>query len=136
MVTGVETASLVLAVVPLIIYALDNYENAIGPTKAFIKWKGNIAKAKHELYVLYAAYDQILRVLLRPVISKDDLQIMIEDMNSENWKQGKISEDLRCYLGASYLAVTMEIEQIAKDLLEIATHLNLNPAQPVCLEHT
>jgi hypothetical protein len=134
MVTGVETAGLVLATIPLIICALENYESTIGPTKAFIRWKGNLAIAKNELYVLYAAFDQTLRVLLTPIAGPEDLMTMIEDTTSDLWKKGDIAEDLEHHLGLAYLAVMLEIERIAGDLLDIVKHLNIAGAQQVVSE--
>jgi hypothetical protein len=131
MVTGLETAGLVLAAIPLIICALENYEIAIEAAKAFRHWKGNLSKAKNELYVLWAAYDQTLRVLLTPVTSKEDLETMIENIKSDLWTHGDIAEDLQRHLGTAYLAVILEIEQIANDLLEIVRHLHLVGAQQV-----
>lgn len=125
MVTGVETAGLVLATIPLIICALENYENAIGPTKAFIRWKGNLAIARTELYVHYAAFDQTLRILLSAVAGPSDLAIMIEDTTNELWKKGTIAEDMEGHLGKAHLAVMLEVERIANELLEIAQHLNI-----------
>lgn len=126
MVTGVETAGLVLATIPLIICALEHYESAIGSTKAFLHWKGNLSKATSELYVLHAAYDQTLRVLLIPVTSKEDLVSMVDDTTSALWTQGEIAEDLKTYLGP---AIMREIESIATNLLEIIKHLNIAGAQ-------
>lgn len=134
MVTGVETAGLVLATIPLIICALENYEGAIGPTKAFIRWKGHLSKAKNELYVLYAAYDQTLRVLLNPIASKADIVTMIEDIKSDLWTQGDIAEDLQRHLGIAYMAIMLEIERIADDLLEIVRHLNISGTHQVYLD--
>jgi hypothetical protein len=131
MVTGVETAGLVLAAIPLIICALESYESAIGPTKAFFRWKGHLAQAKNELYVLYAAYDQTLRVLLDPVTSKEDLVAMTENFESDLWTGGGIAEEFERHLGTAYLAVILEIERIAKDLLEIVKYLNIAGAQQV-----
>ncbi|PVH92337.1 hypothetical protein DM02DRAFT_543892 [Periconia macrospinosa] len=129
MVTGVETAGLVLAAIPLIICALEHYESAIGPTKAFFHWKGNLSKATNELYVLHASYDQTLRVLLNPITSKEDLVTMVENIESDLWTRGDIAEDLQCHLGTAYVAVILEIEQIASGLLEIVKHLNIARAQ-------
>lgn len=131
MVTGVETAGLVLATIPLLICAFENYENAIGPTKAFFQWKGNLSKAMNELYVLHAAYDQTLRVLLNPVTSKEDLVTMVENTKSDLWTQGDIAEDLEYHLGTAYMAVMLEIEQIADNLLNIVKHMNIAGVQQV-----
>ncbi|KAH7411570.1 hypothetical protein DE146DRAFT_241713 [Phaeosphaeria sp. MPI-PUGE-AT-0046c] len=129
MVTGVETAGLVLATIPLIICALENYENAIGPTKAFLRWKGHLTIAKSELYVHYAAFDQTLRILLAAVAGPDDLTTMIEDTTNELWERGDISEDLKHYLGKAHTAVMFQIEHVAEDLLEIVRHLNISGTQ-------
>ena len=131
MVTGVETAGLVLATIPLIICALESYESAIGPIKALFHWKGNLSKATNELYILHSAYSQILLVLLSPITSKEDLVTMTENISSDLWTREDIAKDLQCQLGTAYVAVMLEIEQIADGLLEIVKHLNIAGAQQV-----
>jgi hypothetical protein len=59
---------------------------------------------------------------------------MIEDTTSDLWKKGNIAEDLEHHLGLAYLAVMLEIERIAGDLLDIVKHLNIAGAQQVVSE--
>ena len=95
MVTGVETAGLILGVFPLVISALEHYEDAIDPARAFVKWKGELSKVIRDLYMSLTTYNLTVRVLLRPIVSKQDLDEMMEDPKSNLWKDDALANELR-----------------------------------------
>ncbi|KAF2271109.1 hypothetical protein CC78DRAFT_550067 [Lojkania enalia] len=131
MASGVELAGLVLATIPLIISALEHYEDAVEPTIAFFQWKGQLSKAINELSVVYASYDQALRLLLQPIASREDVVAMMEDTRDELWTKGDVAEELRNHLGAAWKPCVMTIEEVSDSLLEISQHLNIAGAQLV-----
>jgi hypothetical protein len=134
MVTGVETAGFVLGVIPLLISALEHYEDAVEPTKAFFfHWRGNLSTAIDELMVLYAAYDQSLRLLLTPLATREDLVAMMEDPKHALWSQGEVVDDLRAHLGNTYAACILTIDEIAETLMGAVKNLNIPGAQSVRL---
>jgi hypothetical protein len=131
MVTGVEAAGLVLGAIPLIISALENYENLAAPTKAFIHWKRHFRRLINELYAIRTSYDQAIHLLLEPFADKADRHTMLEDPRSELWREGEIAESLRDNLGLTYDPFILTIEEVSDILVEIATCLNIPGSQQV-----
>ncbi|PVH93754.1 hypothetical protein DM02DRAFT_603527 [Periconia macrospinosa] len=129
MVTGVETAGLVLGSLPLLISALENYDDIVGPTKQFFSWKKHKRKLIQELYTLRASYDQAIQVLLEPITESEDLIIMMHDPDSDLWKTGSIADDLRNTLKSTYDPLISTIGDIAEILRLIAAHLHLEGLQ-------
>jgi hypothetical protein len=131
MVTGVETAGLVLGAIPLLISALENLENMAAPTKAFFSWKPHLRKLIQELYTIHTSYDQAVRLLLKPFADHADQTTMMDDPRSELWKEGDIADSLRGHLGSAYRPFTLTIDEVSEILVEIATCLNIPGSQQV-----
>jgi hypothetical protein len=52
-----EIAGLVLGAVPLLISALEHYEDFVEPTVAFFKWKGQLSQATRRLQMGHTVYE-------------------------------------------------------------------------------
>jgi len=48
--SGIEIAGLVLGAIPLVISALEHYENSLDPTIAFIRWNRELSTAIQKLW--------------------------------------------------------------------------------------
>ena len=131
MVTGIETAGLVLGSLPLLIAALEHYEDMAGPTKAFFTWMRHRRRLIQELYTLRASYDQAIDILLKPIADTDDLTVMVENPLSDLWTTGAIANTLRDLLGSTYDPLILTISEIREILDGIAAHLNLQGSQQV-----
>ncbi|KAJ5689685.1 hypothetical protein N7462_004077 [Penicillium macrosclerotiorum] len=129
MVTGVETAGLVLGAIPLLISALENYENLAAPTKAFIHWRSRLRGLVLELYTIHTSYDQAVRVLLKPYADPADQITMMEDPRSNLWREGDIADSLRNQLGPVYGPFIHTIDEVSEILVEIAACLNIPGSQ-------
>lgn len=133
MVTGVETAGLVLAAIPLIISALEHYDDFAAPTKAFIHWRRHLRRLMQELYVIRASYDQAIHLLLKPFAGLADQTTMIEDPRSELWIEGDIADNLRDRLGLVYRPFILTVDEVSEILVEIASCLNIPGSHQVCV---
>ncbi|KAJ5175165.1 uncharacterized protein N7482_001042 [Penicillium canariense] len=131
MVTGVETAGLVLGAIPIIISALENYENLAAPTQAFIHWKRHLRRLIRELYTIHTSYDQAVRLLLKPFADLTDQTTMMEDSRSALWREGDIADSLRDKLGPVYGPFILTIDEVSEILVEIAACLNIPGSQQV-----
>ncbi|KAI9761902.1 MAG: hypothetical protein M1840_001518 [Geoglossum simile] len=129
MLTGVETAGIVLGSLPLLIAALEHYENIVRPTKEFFTWRKHRRKLVQELYTLRAFYDQAICLLLKPIADTEDLTMMVEDPLSDLWTTGAIADELRDVLGPAYDPLILAIGEIAEILGDIAAHLNIQRLQ-------
>jgi hypothetical protein len=131
MVTGVETAGLVLGSLPVLISALEHYEDMVRPTKEFFTWNKYRRKLVQELYTLRASYDQVIYLLLDPITEKDELSAMVDDPRSVFWTASPIADHVRDILGSAYDPLILTIDEIAEILEAIAAHLNIPGSQQV-----
>ncbi|KAI0127544.1 hypothetical protein BJ170DRAFT_683381 [Xylariales sp. AK1849] len=129
-----EIAGLVLGAVPLLISALEHYEDFVEPTVAFFLWKGQLSKVTRRLLMGHTAYEQNMRLLLKQVVSNKDLCNMIDDPCSDLWKNESVVEDLQSKLGHAYLSSKTTIEEIADIMVCIAASLNIDGADKVTQE--
>lgn len=131
MVTGVETAGLLLGAFPLIISALEHYEHSIDPARAFVKWQDELLKTVRELYMGLTTYNQTVCLLLKPIASEQDLVEMMEDPKSSLWKDETLADKLCLMLGPTYDAFMLTIQDIDDIMASIAKCLNIEGAQKV-----
>ncbi|KAH7141973.1 hypothetical protein EDB81DRAFT_885024 [Dactylonectria macrodidyma] len=82
--TTAEIAGLVLGAVPLLISELEHYEDFVEPMVAFLKWKGQLSKVTRRLLMGHTAYDHNVRLLLKQVVSNEDLVDMMDDPQSDD----------------------------------------------------
>ncbi|PGH13361.1 hypothetical protein AJ80_06355 [Polytolypa hystricis UAMH7299] len=129
--SGIETAGLVLAVMPLIISAIENYESVIEPARAFLKWRGQLSDAIRELYLGRTTYDQTIRLLLMSIINQEDLDQMMDDPTSEHWKDNELAANLRLKLKKSYDPCMLTIKEIEGIMITIAECLNIDGSHQV-----
>jgi hypothetical protein len=131
MVTGVETAGLVLGSLPLLIAALEHYEDIVRPTREFFKWGKHRRKLVQELYTLRASYEQAIEILLKPIAEPEDSITMMDNPRSDLWKVGPVADRLRDTFGSAYKPLIFTIEEISEILGSIAAHLNIKGSQQV-----
>ncbi|KAF3195663.1 hypothetical protein TWF225_000059 [Orbilia oligospora] len=122
--SGIEIAGLVLGAVPLVIAALEHYEDIIGPAKSFVKFKGELGRAIRELRNYHTLFEQSIEVLLRPVTTDQELNEMIDNTKSKLWEDPSIEKDLRENLGRAYTPYMETVNQIQKIMTGIASKLN------------
>ncbi|RYP46715.1 hypothetical protein DL768_007123 [Monosporascus sp. mg162] len=129
-----EIAGLVLGAVPLLISALEHYEDFVEPTVAFFKWKGQLSKVTRRLLMGHTAYEQNVRLLLKQVVSNEDLVSMIDDPQSDDWKSDCLVKDLREKLGSAYQPTLSTIQEIADIMVSVAASLNIDGSDKDGLE--
>lgn len=126
-----EIAGLVLAVVPLLISALEHYEDAIAPSVAFLRWRQQLPKVIRDLYMGHTSYEQNIRLLLDQSTSKEQLSEMVSDPNCVHWKSEDLVDALQDRLGTAYEPCMSTINEIAGIMTDIAKCLNIEGADKV-----
>jgi hypothetical protein len=71
MLTGVETAGVVLTAFPLFISALEHYSNSLELIKAFFEYDSQLPIRIRKLRNQHVHYQQTLRLLLCPIVDPD-----------------------------------------------------------------
>jgi len=122
--SGIEIAGILLGAIPLVIAALEHYEDIIGPTKAFVKFQGHLDRAIRELWNQHTLFEQSIEMLLRPITTDQELSEMIDNTNSKLWQDLAIEQSLRSHLGRAYSPYVMAVTHIQKIMIEIAMKLD------------
>ena len=123
--SGVEAAGFILAVLPLMISAVEKYNESLDPVKSFIRWERELPAFIRKLRNQEVHYQQTLRLLLEPVTSPEDLAEMIRDPLSTCWKDEGITESLQDRLGDSFVAYQDIIRDVDRIMRAIASKLDL-----------
>ncbi|KAK6501617.1 hypothetical protein TWF481_009452 [Arthrobotrys musiformis] len=121
--SGIEIAGLVLGAIPLVISALEHYEDIIGPVKAFTKYRGELGHAIRELRNHHTSFEQSIEVLLRPITTDQELSAMIDNTDSDLWQDPDIDHQLKKSLGRAYAPYMENVNYVQKILTTIASKL-------------
>ncbi|EXJ78184.1 hypothetical protein A1O3_09345 [Capronia epimyces CBS 606.96] len=113
--SGIEVAGLVLGAIPLVLSALEHYEDIIGPTKAFVRFQGELDRAIRELRNQHTLFEQSIEVLLRPITTDQELSF---------GKDSAIEDKLRRKLGNAYPSYMRTIDDIQSIMIGIAMKLD------------
>lgn len=126
-----EIAGLVLGAIPLLISALEHYEDVVEPAVAFWQWKGQLSNITRHLYMGHTAYEQNVRILLSQTVDDEDLNTMINDPGSDLWKTNELTNGLQSRLGSAYRPSLDTVKEIASIMADIAKGLNIEGAEKV-----
>ncbi|KAF2142808.1 uncharacterized protein K452DRAFT_307725 [Aplosporella prunicola CBS 121167] len=124
--SGVELAGLVLAVLPLVIQALEDYNEGLDPIKAFIRWERELPSFIRKLRNQHVQYELTLRLLLTPITTEYELAEMITDPSGDLWKDPEMAIKLEEKLGEAYQAYQGTMTDIDAIMKKIASKLDLN----------
>lgn len=94
MLTGIETAGLVLGILPLFISAFEHYNDGLEPIKAFWDIDRLLPIQIRRLRNQHVHYEQTLRILLAQIVDRNEVEEMIAAPNSDIWKTPDMQERL------------------------------------------
>ena len=126
MVTGIETAGLVLGSLPLVISALEHYAEGIS---TIIKWwhfKKEILCLVRSLEAEQARFLNTCELLLEGLVPAQDLEKLIQNAGGEQWKDDELDAKLRRRLHRSHMPYLNSVTGMQEALEEIKTKLELN----------
>lgn len=126
-----EIVGLVLGAIPLLISALEHYEDFVEPTVAFFKWRGQLSKITRRLLMGHTDYELNVRLLLKQVVKDEDLAKMIDDPQNDKWKSDWLVEDLSEKLGTAYQPTISTIQEIVDIMVSVAASLNIDGSDKV-----
>jgi hypothetical protein len=130
MVTGVETAGLVLAVFPLVVNGLGSY---VAGANTLRRWRNErmygreLKHLQRQLETQRVIYLNTLEELLADIVHSDaDRALLINDPSDPTWKRKEYETLLHEKLGQSYHAYLATVNDLCESitLLEEKTSLN------------
>jgi hypothetical protein len=126
MVTGVETAGLVLAVFPIVVEGLKGYVDGIETIKRYWKYA---AQLKHLIRILRmeeAKFSNTCTELLHDLVAAPELALLLEKPGSWRWRDAELQIKLRARLGRGLHAYLEAVTDMTDILDEFRRKLELD----------
>jgi hypothetical protein len=102
-----ELAGIVLGAVPLIIYALDNYQSAWDPVKGFCHWGETIETIKIQIFLQKQQLHTTLGALdleLTDSTTLEEIEAALQISHPSHWKQ--------------FVAIIEQMDEILKEVAQ------------------
>jgi hypothetical protein len=131
MVTGVETAGLVLGSIPLILASLEFYSKGIAATKRCLRYKEQFLNLVNELSTENAICTNNINLLLVGVVKPKHMAEFLMNPNGDRWKDAQFDQRLKQRLGNSYDSYIATIEEINKTATIFKQRLKLDASGKV-----
>lgn len=131
MLTGVETAGLVLATLPLFISAFEHYNDGLEPIKAFWDIDRQLPIQIRRLRNQHVHFEQTLRILLAQIVEADEVEEMIAAPNSGIWKTVEMLERLESRLQESCNAYQDTVDHMEEIMKRIAKDFKMDHSERV-----
>ena len=122
MVTGIETAGLVLAVLPLVISALESYKDGLQTIRRLYHSEAELRKLTRTLKVQRSKYRTNLEKLIKAAAPNLGIQDVSEDFCDPIW-HGELNARVKAYLDDRYESFEMVVEDYQECIGEIAKKL-------------
>ncbi|KAM0717634.1 hypothetical protein Q7P37_007486 [Cladosporium fusiforme] len=128
MLTGVEVAGLVLAVLPLCITMIEHYEDEIEPFANLFSYSTRLSTRRKDLYCVHASFTKTIQNLCHNASVADSEQFDEMVKKAEPWVNNDESErKLRQFLGLqSHQAYRFEAITICDNIMKVAGILGLD----------
>ena len=124
MLTGVETAGLVLAIFPLVLNGLSHWLEGLHKIKRWRRVHRQLKIYEIRLQSQKVTYQNTLELLLVGIVqTDDDTAAMLAEPGGEVWKKAKYDHLLRSRLGCAYDPFFEMIELMVTTLREIEKKL-------------
>ena len=127
MITGVETAGLVLAAFPLIISALEHYREGLEPLKDFWKFRTDFLTLIHQIGYQKVVFDENIEELLSPVVtSEEELESLISDPGGPVWHEATLEARLKNRLPRSYEWYCGIVDELNQAMFKLKGKLHIS----------
>ena len=117
--SGIEAASLALAVLPLMLSAAKSYNDVLGPFLRYRRFAKEAKRYSKELDIQRTIFRNECRNLLEEIIEHDAASSMLELLTTETWSDRQLDLRLVEQLGESKQACVTKIGLIEEQLQDI-----------------
>ena len=120
--SGFEIVGVVLAVLPLLISAVENYQSGLNPLKTLLypsKHRIELHSLKRKLRVQRDLFENSLTTLLLPSISRKTLDILFKNPNGPAWHTPATTEKLKLQLESTHSGCLIVIEDLGDAFKEL-----------------
>ena len=127
MVTGVETAGLVLGSIPLVVSALEHYVQGVRGVVRWWRFKKEVEGLGRMLDTEQGRFLNTCELLLSGLVSSTQLSRLLESPGKNEWKDEEIDRKLKRRLGRDYSRYLGSIKDMADVVEEFRSKLELDP---------
>lgn len=111
-----EAAGVALAVLPLLISAIEHYEGCLKPVRRFCKFVSQAQRFQKKFDTQRTIFRNQCLLLLLDVLEQETVQFMMTDKANPSWSDRRLDHELQERLGASQDTCISTIEEIASVL--------------------
>ena len=132
MLSGIEIAGVILATFPLIISALEHYENGFQVIKEWIRFRGEFATFLNAMVRQKIFFRQNIEELLSPIISSEyEMSLLLDQPGGRAWADNELNEKLRRRLPGKYeyVCYTTTVSYILEILEKLKAKLRISDDQ-------
>ena len=134
MVTGVETAGIILGSIPLIISALEHYAEGVGTIEKWWRYKRELASLKRILGAEYDRFLNTLEELLSGLVSDAALASLLLAPGGPGWADAELNRKLQTRLRNSYNSYLDTVNDLNEVVSILKSKLELDPNGKACLQ--
>lgn len=133
MVTGIETAGLALALLPVIVNQADNYVQGLETLKTFRsrKYRRDMESYYNSLSTQRTILENVLERCFQGVVEyEEDISELISNPSGPLWQDSTLQNMLSKKLGRSFDNFIRTVTELAELLQEFSEKLGLSTADP------
>ncbi|KAL8978301.1 MAG: hypothetical protein Q9205_006081, partial [Flavoplaca limonia] len=134
MATGIETAGLILAAFPLVITALEHYENGFQVIREWVRFKGEFAAFLNALIRQRIFFRQNIEELLGPIVASEyEMSVLLDNPGGEAWADESLNAGLRQRLPGKYEyeSYATTVSYILETLHKLMAKLKIAEGRPL-----
>lgn len=130
MVTGIETAGVILAAFPILINGLTAYSKGVSRIRDWYGYRRILGQYTRDLAGEKVVYLNTLEELFEGIASsEDELRHLIEDPGGPVWQSEDYNQKLRTRLDHSYDSYISKLHDLRQTLEDFREKLNIIPGK-------
>ena len=132
MTTGIDAAGIILASFPLIISALEHYQEGFQPIKEWIRFRGEFATFLNAVVRQKIFFRQNIEELLSPIVSSEyEMSLLLDYPGGSAWADTSLNQRLRQRLPGryEYESYTTTVSYILEVLHKLKAKLKISDDQ-------
>lgn len=126
MLTGVETAGLVLAAFPVVVQLIQGYKEGCQPLRNWFRFHKTFQKLIQGIRLQETRLESNVRMLLLPLVDNDEeLEVLLGEPGGGAWKNPDLEDALQLQLSNSFKSYLDTIERIRETLQDFRHQLGV-----------
>ncbi|KAG4441599.1 hypothetical protein IFR05_002883 [Cadophora sp. M221] len=117
--SGLEGISIALGILPLLISALEHYEDVFRPFQRYRDFFPELARFQRQLLAQKTIFRSQCQLLLAPLTGVEMTTLMLNGKRHHMWESGDMASRLKSHLGQSAEACVATMTEMEEQLYEI-----------------